>query len=66
MIIRCNDEGEIVQLKMKLAKEFEVKDVMLLRYSLGIEVYRGPKDIFLYQRKHVLDLLTETVMLLHA
>ena len=63
MIITGNDEGEIAQLKMKLVKEFEVKDLGQLRYFLGIEIARGADGIVLSQRKYVLDLLTETGML---
>jgi Reverse transcriptase (RNA-dependent DNA polymerase) len=63
MIISGNDEGEIVLLKKKLGKEFEVKDLGQLRYFLGIEIARGAERIVLSQRKYVLDLLTETGML---
>jgi Reverse transcriptase (RNA-dependent DNA polymerase) len=63
MIITGNDEDEIARLKMRLRKEFEVKDLGHLRYFLGIEVARGPKRIVLSQRKNVLDLLKETDML---
>jgi Reverse transcriptase (RNA-dependent DNA polymerase) len=63
MIITSNDEDEIARLKMRLGKEFEVKDLGHLRYFLGIEVARGPKGIVLSQRKYVLDLLKEICML---
>ena len=63
IIITGNDEGEIAQLKMQLGKEFEVKDLGLLRYFLGIEVARGAEGVVLSQRKYVLDLLKETGML---
>ncbi|GAA0153500.1 hypothetical protein LIER_37687 [Lithospermum erythrorhizon] len=32
----------------------------MLKYFLGVEVIRSKKDIFLSQRKYVMDLLTET------
>ncbi|KAM3369468.1 hypothetical protein ACQJBY_017392 [Aegilops geniculata] len=57
-----NDTEEIVGLKHHLAQEFEVKDLGHLRYFLGIEVLRGPKGIFMTQRKYILDLLKETGM----
>ncbi|KAJ9550922.1 hypothetical protein OSB04_014967 [Centaurea solstitialis] len=63
MIITGDDEREIAQLKMRLAKEFEVKDLGLLKYFLGIEIARGADGIVLSQRKYVVDLLTETGML---
>jgi Reverse transcriptase (RNA-dependent DNA polymerase) len=63
MIITGDDEGEIAQLKARLGKEFEVKDLGQLRYFLGIEIARGAEEIVLSQRKYVLDLFTETGML---
>ena len=48
---------------MRLGKEFEVKDLSLFKYFLGIEVARGAEGIVLSQRKYVIDLLTETGML---
>ncbi|KAK1617259.1 hypothetical protein QYE76_022776, partial [Lolium multiflorum] len=39
-----NDIKEISGLKHHLAQEFEVKDLGHLRYFLGIEVLRGPKE----------------------
>jgi Reverse transcriptase (RNA-dependent DNA polymerase) len=63
MIITGDDEGEIAQLKVRLGKKFEVKDLGQVRYFFGIEVARGAEGIVLSQRKYVLDLLTETNML---
>ena len=51
MIITGNDEGEIAQLKARLGKEFEVKDLGQLRYFLGIEVACGEEGVVLSQRK---------------
>jgi hypothetical protein len=62
IVITGNDTEEIVGLKHHIAREFEVKDLGHLKYFLGIEVSRGPKGIFLTQRKYVLDLLKETGM----
>jgi Reverse transcriptase (RNA-dependent DNA polymerase) len=47
MIITGDDEGEIAQLKARLGKEFEVKDLGQLRYFLGIEIARGAEGIVL-------------------
>ena len=47
IIITGNNEGEIAQLKVQLGKEFEVKDLGLLRYFLGIEVAHGAEGIVL-------------------
>jgi Reverse transcriptase (RNA-dependent DNA polymerase) len=63
MIITGNNEKEITHLKVRLNKEFEVKDFGQLKYFLGIEVARGVEGIVLSHMKYVLDLLKETCML---
>ncbi|PRQ31135.1 putative RNA-directed DNA polymerase [Rosa chinensis] len=63
MVITGDDLVEIGSLQKKLASEFEMKNLGDLKYFLGIEVARGRDDIFLCQRKYVLDLLAETGML---
>jgi Reverse transcriptase (RNA-dependent DNA polymerase) len=63
MIVTCDDKKEIAQLKVKLSKEFKVKDLDLLRYFLGIKIARGAEGMIFSQRKYALDLLTETDML---
>ncbi|XP_021979989.1 secreted RxLR effector protein 161-like [Helianthus annuus] len=40
-----------------------MKDIGNLKYFLGIEVLRSKRGIFICQRKYVLDLLVETVLL---
>lgn len=40
--------------------EFEIKDLGLLKYFLGIEVARSKTEIAISQTKYVLDLLEET------
>ena len=57
IVITRDDVTEIVDLKKYLAQEFEVKDLGQLKYFLGIEISRGPKGMFLSERKYVLDLL---------
>ena len=63
IIIIGNNEGEIAHLKVQLGKEFEVKDIGLLRYFLGIEVAHRADGVVLSQQKYVLVLLTKTGML---
>jgi Reverse transcriptase (RNA-dependent DNA polymerase) len=63
MIITDDDDGEIAQLKVKLGKEFEIKDPGQLKYFLRIEVAHGAERIVLSQRKYVLDLLSDIDML---
>jgi Reverse transcriptase (RNA-dependent DNA polymerase) len=50
MIITGDDNGEIAQLKAKLGKEFEVKDLEQFKYFIGIEVAHGAEGIVLTQR----------------
>ncbi|XP_028075597.1 uncharacterized protein LOC114277840 [Camellia sinensis] len=63
IVVTGNYEEEVTHLKRQLAKKFEIKDLGPLRYFLGIEVARFDKDIFISQRKYVLDLLGKTSML---
>ena len=60
MIITGSDKEEIVALKDRLFREFEMKDLGELKYFLRIEVLRSKQGIFISQRKYILDLLTET------
>ena len=43
--------------KKKLASEFEMKDLGLMHYFLGLEVWRRKKEIFLSQGKYIIDIL---------
>ncbi|BBG93416.1 HXXXD-type acyl-transferase family protein [Prunus dulcis] len=63
IVVTGNDIEEQLKLQKYLSQEFEMKDLGDLKYFLGIEVARSKTSIFLYQRKYVLDLLTETRML---
>ncbi|VVA27208.1 PREDICTED: Retrovirus-related Pol poly from transposon, partial [Prunus dulcis] len=63
MIVTGDDQAEIQNFQKYLASEFEMKSLGDLKYFIGIEVARSKHDIFLSQRKYVLDLLAETGML---
>ena len=43
--------------KRELAAEFELKDLVLMHYFLGLEVWQRPSEIFLYQGKYIMRLL---------
>ena len=47
----------IYQCKRKLASEFEMKDLGLMHYFLGLEVWQKPCEIFLSQGKYIVKLL---------
>ena len=60
MIVTDIDKDEQGKLKERLSREFEIKDLRVLKYFLGIEVAYSKARIFLSQRKYMLDLLAET------
>jgi Reverse transcriptase (RNA-dependent DNA polymerase) len=61
IIITWNNEKKIKNVKDYLKNKFDIKDLKKLKYFLGIEIaYSKGKDLFLSQRKYVLDLLKET------
>ena len=47
----------IHQCKRELASEFEMKDLGLMHYFLGLEVWQRPGKIFLSQGKYIVKLL---------
>ena len=63
IVVTGDDLEVIVLLKKSLSKEFEIKDLGVLKYFLGIEVARSKYRIFISQRKYVLNLMQETGML---
>jgi Reverse transcriptase (RNA-dependent DNA polymerase) len=63
LVITGNDKPGIEFLKQQLKQQFDIKDLGILRYFLGIEVARSYKGLFISQRKYVLDLLKETGMM---
>ncbi|WKA11488.1 hypothetical protein VitviT2T_028982 [Vitis vinifera] len=63
IVLTGDDYNELEKLKKKLAEEFEIKDLGVLKYFLGMGFARSKEGIFVNQRKYVLDLLDETGML---
>ena len=49
-------EKLITYCKKKLVVEFEMKDLGLMHYFLGIEVWQSPKKIFLNQGKYAVEI----------
>ena len=60
IIVTGNDEREKHDVKQRLAKEFEIKELGKLKYFLGIEVAYSTQGIFISQQKYVTDLLAKT------
>ena len=51
------DEKLIVGCKRELASEFEMNDLGLMHYYLGLEVWQRSYEIFLSQGKYTVDIL---------
>ena len=46
IILTCDDLDELSRLKERLAKEFEIKNLSVLKYFLGMEFARSKEGIF--------------------
>jgi hypothetical protein len=57
------EEKLIVECKQRLATEFEMKDLGLMHYFLGLEVWQSPERIFLNQGKYTVEILKRFDML---
>ena len=60
IIVTRNDEREKHDVKQRLTKEFEIKELGKLLYFLSIEVAYSTQGIFISQQKYVTNLLAET------
>jgi hypothetical protein len=57
------EEKLIAECKKRLASEFEMKDLGLMHYFLGLEVWQSPKRIFLNQGMYTVEILKRFDML---
>ena len=57
------NEKQIMEIKKKLAEEFEMKDLGLIHYFLGLEVWQSSEGIFLNQGKYAVEILKRFNML---
>ena len=57
------DEELISKTKENLSSEFEMKDLGLMHYFLGLEVWQKPDEIFLSQGKYTVEILKRFEML---
>ena len=46
-----------MEIKKKLAEEFEMKDLGLMHYFLGLEVWKNSEGIFLNQGKYAVEVV---------
>lgn len=51
IILTGNEEGEMNNLKGKLANDFQIKDLGTLKYFLGTKFARSKQGILVNQRK---------------
>jgi hypothetical protein len=57
------EENLITECKQRLVTEFEMKDLGLMHYFLGLEVWQSPESIFLNQGKYTVEILKRFDML---
>jgi hypothetical protein len=46
-----------------LAREFDMKDIGLMHYFLGLEVWQSPSEVFLGQGKYAVEILKRFQMM---
>ena len=56
-LFMTGDEHQISQCKRELTSNFEMKDLGLMHYFLGLEVWQRSDEIFLSQGKYTIDVL---------
>jgi hypothetical protein len=56
-------ENLITECKRKLAAKFEMKDLGMMHYFLGLEFWKRLDEIFLYQGNYVVEILKRFNML---
>jgi hypothetical protein len=62
-LLLTGEEKFITNCKKKLAAKFEMKDLGLMHYFLGLDVWQIPKKIFLNQGKYAVEILKTFDML---
>ena len=63
IVITGSDRDGIQKLKQHLFTHFQTKDLVKLKYFLGIEIAQSSSGVVLSQRKYALDILEEIGML---
>eukprot|EP00268_Persea_americana_P068892 TRINITY_DN9688_c0_g1_i1.p1 TRINITY_DN9688_c0_g1~~TRINITY_DN9688_c0_g1_i1.p1 ORF type:complete len:612 (-),score=107.26 TRINITY_DN9688_c0_g1_i1:387-2222(-) len=62
LIYTGNDKSMFDVFKQSMMTEFDMTDLGLMRYFLGIEVVQGAAGNFLYQKKYMLEILDKFEM----
>jgi hypothetical protein len=57
VLFLTGEEHLIAQTKRELSIKFEMKDLGLMHYFLGLEVLQKPGEIFLSQSRYAVDVL---------
>jgi len=60
--ILTGDKHLIISCKEDLAREFEMKEIRLMRYFLGLEVWKGDGELFVFDRKYANTILKKFYM----
>ena len=58
-LILTGDEQLITSFKEDLAREFEMKDMGLLHYFIGLEIWQREGELFVSQGKYAKEILTK-------
>jgi hypothetical protein len=61
-LILTSDEQLIHSCKEDLAKEFEMKDMGLIHYFLGLEIWQRDGELFVSQGKYTREILSKFYM----
>ncbi len=61
-LILTGDDQQIKSCKQGLAREFEMKDMGLMHYFLGMEVWQGDRELFVSHGKYANDILRRLCM----
>ena len=59
MLVTGSNVRLLVEFKMEMQDVFEMSDLGIMNYFLGMEIYQCSLGIFISQRKYVVDILKE-------